>query len=110
MAVREQEREDAIARLRVWLKSGDTVYTILRHHSRSGMQRTIGVLGIRARGDALIIHDFSRNAASALSLKYDDKREGVVIGGCGMDMGFALVNQLASVLFGSGDKLMYRWL
>lgn len=40
------------------------------------------------------------NVAKALGMRYDQKREGIVIGGCGMDMGFALVNDLSETLFG----------
>lgn len=39
-----QERQEAIERLREILKPGDTVYTIIRHVSRSGMQRSIQLL------------------------------------------------------------------
>ena len=35
------ERDEAIANLREILKPGDTVYTILRHVSKSGMSRVI---------------------------------------------------------------------
>ena len=105
MAVRysKQERDDAIARLREWLKPGDTVYTVLRNVSRSGMQRTIGVLGIElpGRGDCADpkIRDYTRNVAMALDLRDDNRRSGVVIGGCGMDMGLEIVYQLSTVLF-----------
>ncbi len=33
-------------------------------------------------------------------MRYDRKREGIVIGGCGMDMGFAIVNNLSETLYG----------
>jgi hypothetical protein len=39
------------------------------------------------------------NVAEALDMRYDREREGVKIGGCGMDMGFALVYDLSRVLF-----------
>lgn len=41
---RKQEQTEAIAKLREWLKPGDTVYTILEHVSSSGMSRSIRVL------------------------------------------------------------------
>jgi hypothetical protein len=41
---KDTARQEAIAQLREWIKPGDTVYTIVRHVSRSGMQRTIGVV------------------------------------------------------------------
>ena len=40
----EAERAEAIAKLREWIKPGDTVYTVLDSVSRSGMSRHIRVL------------------------------------------------------------------
>ena len=40
----QAERDEAREKLRKWLKPGDTVYTVLRHVSRSGMMRTIQVI------------------------------------------------------------------
>ena len=39
----QSERDEAIARLRSTLKPGDTVYTVLRNCSRSGMSRSIDI-------------------------------------------------------------------
>ena len=41
MAATKAEKAEALARLREWLKPGDTVYTILEHVSSSGMSRAI---------------------------------------------------------------------
>jgi hypothetical protein len=38
------DRGSALEHLHDWLKPGDTVYTVLRHVSRSGMLREIGVI------------------------------------------------------------------
>lgn len=103
----QAERAEALERLREWLKPGDTVYTILRHVSRSGMQRTIDVVHFDARGAT---HDgrqgtplhLGYNIAQALGMSYDRQREGVKVGGCGMDMGFHLVYSLSSALFRDG--------
>lgn len=35
----DREREEAITKLREWIKPGDTVYTILDHVSSSGMSQ-----------------------------------------------------------------------
>jgi hypothetical protein len=98
------EHTEALERLREWLKPGDTVHTILRHVSRSGMQRVIQLVRIEpgeTSHEARVLH-IGWSAARALGMRYDNKREGIVVGGCGMDMGFALVYELSRVLWPNG--------
>jgi hypothetical protein len=98
----EAERQKAIEQLREWLKPGDTVYTILRNVSKSGMSREIGVV--------LMVPDERRGLVDLhpnyLVAKAGDfrlgKRDGIIMGGCGMDMGFALVYSLSRTLFPDG--------
>jgi hypothetical protein len=85
-------------RLRGWIKPGDTVYTVLRHVSRSGMQRSISLL-VMHEGS---IMDISGTAAGAMGDRFDRDQGGVKVGGCGMDMGFALVYELSYVLYPQG--------
>jgi hypothetical protein len=40
------------------------------------------------------------NIAQALDWKYDRDREGIKVGGCGMDMGFHVVHSLGYALYG----------
>jgi hypothetical protein len=91
----QQEQAEAIARLKEYIRPGDTVYCILRRVSASGMSRVID-LKIMHENEPLHI---GYNAALALGYPYDRKAEGIKIGGCGMDMGFALVYELAQTLF-----------
>src|SRR3990167_9299796 len=91
----ENEKQEAIARLRAMLKPGSTVYTILRHVSRSGMSRTIGAQVIKD-GEPV---DIAAWAAKAIGQPLDRDRRGVKMGGCGMDMGFELVYNLSYWLF-----------
>ena len=97
-----QERAEALERLREWVKPGDTIYTILRHVSASGMTRVIDMLAILPDGT---IRHLGYNAAIACGDPYDRKREGVKASGGGMDMGFALVYNLGRVLFPDGFTL-----
>lgn len=101
----KSDRESAVARLRetIDLKPGDTVHTILRHVSRSGMSRRIGLVVLRTADDGRLV-DFHPNisAAEALGLRTDRDGEGIIVGGCGMDMGFHLVYSLSRVLFPEG--------
>lgn len=92
-------RNEAIEQLRKWLKPGDTVNCILRHRSSSGMSRSISLVISHPDGDVM---DISYWASKAMNDKIDDKHGGIRIGGCGMDMGFALVYNLGRTLFTEG--------
>jgi hypothetical protein len=85
--------------LRKWLKPGDTVHTILDHVSRSGMCRHIRLVVLKCENDRPI--DLHPNHAAGLVLGYRRaKRDGLVVGGCGMDMGFHIVHSLGYALWG----------
>ena len=92
------KQEEAVTRLKDWLKPGDTVHCILRHRSRSGMFRVIDLVKI----DKDNIKAIGWNAALAIDYKYDEEREGIEVSGCGMDMGFHLVYELSHALFPNG--------
>ena len=100
--------ENAKEQLLNILSKGDTVYTILRHCSASGMSRRID------------LYTFQDNKPVYLSGLYatmqgeEPPRDGYKVGGCGMDMGFHLVYTLSSLLYGSADRggydLKHEWL
>lgn len=88
------------------LKPGDTVHCILRHVSRSGMLRVIEPVLMRwdpKRKKIYTLH-IGYNVAALTGMTYDRDREGVRVGGCGMDMGFHLVYSLSSYLWPKGFK------
>jgi len=103
---KEREESKATERLREWIKPGDTLYTVLRHRSRSGMSRSISVLGLQQINnlpqDKIQIWSYDGNVALATGRKFDRDREGVKVQGCGMDMGFHLVYTLSRILFPKG--------
>lgn len=92
------EREQAIKDLREMLKPGDTIFTIGRHVSSSGMTRHIGVV---VNKDGNMLHP-NWMVAKAVDYRVNKRCDGLVIGGCGMDMGFHLVYTLGRVLFPNG--------
>lgn len=98
MKTTKAEREEAVATLREALKPGDTVYTILKHCSRTGMQRVIDVYVIKDNQP----QRYSWTVAIACGWTYSKDHEGIKMGGCGMDMGFHLVYCLGRVLFPDG--------
>ncbi len=97
------EQQEAIDRLRKEIKPGETLHTILRHVSGSGMSRSISIIQIK-RGKT---YDWSYLVAKAIGEKIDQKHDGIKISGAGMDMGFELVYRLSSVLYGYGSKRGY---
>ena len=110
MAWNKNDQEDGLSRVKDIVKEGSEVYCILRHVSRSGMSRVIDLKIPGQRDGNCEIWTIGYNVARALDYPYDRKNEGVKIGGCGMDMGFALVYELSQKLFGNGYKLKHRWL
>lgn len=100
MRVTKKERQEAIEELRKILKPGDTVCTVIRNVSRSGMYRAIDcykIAGVKD-GDPDLFW-LSYLIAKATGFRFDEKREAVGVGGCGMDMGFHIVSTLGRVLF-----------
>ena len=85
--------------LKRMIKPGATVYTILRHVSASGMQRRIDLCIVR-KGKPQII---SYLAADLMDDRVHDQG-GIVVPGCGMDMGFHLVYSLGSRMWPQGTR------
>lgn len=94
----KNETAEAIAILKEILQPGDAVYTIVKSVAKSGMSRTISCYVIKDNEPRWI----SRLVAKATDSNYDDDKEAVKIGGCGMDLGFALVYELSRALFPDG--------
>lgn len=99
MKYTKSEKDEARARLLSILKPGDTVYTVLRHVSRSGMQRRIDLYSIDKTDGSLTY--LTRSAAVLGSDTVSDKG-GIIVNGCGMDMGFSLVSNLSRYLWPDG--------
>lgn len=108
---KQLQQEQARDRLRtLFAQSEDKrVYCVLRHVSNSGMSRRIDFYCIRDNRPIWLSYDIAR----ALDYRHSDKG-GLVIGGCGMDMGFHVVYTLSSVLYGhsndGGYILKNEWL
>lgn len=98
-----QAKAESVADLRKLLQPGDTVSTILRSVSRSGMSRRISL--VIARENEVV--DITWDAARAMgdNVKQGGKYvqdAGMVVNGCGMDMGWNLVYNLSATLFPDG--------
>ena len=122
MTKREQDRQEAIEHLRELIKPGDTVYTVLRHVSRSGMTRGIDVYylscqhasksqGVDAPDKVVAEPEWitgyvGKAIDSPQPRAYWEKSMGLKVGGCGMDMGFHVVNSLSYALYGKGYQCL----
>lgn len=102
--ITEQQRQDAIAKLREYLRPGDNVTTTVMHVSRSGMYRAIKCQ-IVSRGEIL---DISWLVARATGFGFDERHGGVKASGCGMDMTFHVVYSLSSALWPDGYRCTSR--
>lgn len=110
MKVSKSEREEALARLREWMPRGSTVHTICRHVSRSGMQREIGLVVIRVDGKRIETLHPNNAASKVLGWRLSKDRDALIVGGCGMNMGFHTVYELAAAIHGDGYALSQEWL
>lgn len=101
------DREQAIGYLKeTYLKTGDTVYAILRHVSTSGMSRMIDLYVMKNNRPLRITWTVAR----ALDMRYNRKHEALHIGGCGFDVAHDTVSNLAWRIFGNADALSYQWI
>lgn len=121
----EKPTQEDIDQLKAWIEANNyTVYTVIRHVSRSGMYREISVVipvissEINERAPLLrkhMVRQFvhpSYAIAGLLNRQYSEKNghSAVVCHGCGMDMGFDLVYNLSSVLYGDGYRIKQEWI
>ncbi len=89
------ERDSARATLLEILKPGDTVTGLVRSVSSSGMSRQIDFYCNDPRGGLRYLSGYI-----ATALDYRRAQSGaLIVGGCGMDMIFAVVYDLGRVLF-----------
>ena len=99
--ISKKDQEEAKTELRKLLNPGDTVYTMIKHVSRSGMYRVIDLYVVKDNKPYRI-----SGMASDLLEGYDLRHEGCKASGCGMDMGFHLVYNLSYTLFSDYDCLI----
>lgn len=96
---KEARQRYAVNKLRQWIKPGQGIYTILTHVSSSGMSRRIKlVIGTPEGG----VHSITRYVAEACGYRLNDSEGSIIMGGCGMDMGFAAVYALGRALWPDG--------
>ena len=104
-------KNEAINNLKSWIKEGDTIYYIVKNISSSGMYRHIDFYKFETNEKGQINKSWlSYNIAKALDYPFKKKTNSIGVGGCGMDMGFSVISNLADELFGDYKKLKYEQL
>ena len=110
----KSERAEAIDRLRDDLaESGHKtnrgipiVYMILASRAASGMSRVIKPY---VAGDNSM-YWIGFKVAKATGLPFNEKAEGIVLRGTGMDMGFALAEEISRAVYGEPGRVKHEWL
>ena len=96
------EAREARESLLRYLKPGTTVYTVLRHVSKSGMSRRIDLYAIAPDHAGEPRLQYLSGWVGRILEYRRHKDGGLVVGGCGMDMGFHLVYSLGRALWPNG--------
>lgn len=99
------ELETAKDKLIGLLSDTDTIYTVLRSVSKSGLSRVIS-FHIVYRGAIINLNYY---IGAVLDYKPSKARDGLVVKGGGMDMGFHVVEMLPREL-GIDKKIKHRWI
>lgn len=104
-----EDRQDSIAWLREHVPAGSTVYGIVRSVSRSGMSRRIDFYSFTTNGPLYLTGFFSTVYGGSIPRA----RRGMLVNGCGMDMVFAVVSNVSSVVHGPPSSkpgpFRYAW-
>lgn len=128
MSKKKEDVSFELAALRKLLPRGTTVYTVLAHVSSNGMSRRLKLMvplvetqpdyskppktittpegetiTVRKNVKVNVIRDITWYAGKVLGHKVNDRHE-LTVSGCGMDMGFAVVYDLASTLYAEDRK------
>lgn len=93
MKYNQKEVDEARETLSHYIKNGVTIYTILRHVSRSGMSRDISVLLMVDNTPIFISWSTARVTGRRMSKERN--HQAINVRGCGMDMGYDLASSLA---------------
>ena len=111
MDVNKSEKEQARADFNGWLQPGDTVYTIIRSVSRSGMRATISVLiriNYKSNGSEFLHPNWSASYLTGYGFSTKGGRDALIVNGCGFDRAQAIVDALSYELYGREGMLRHE--
>ena len=101
----EQDRDRALSVLRQILRPDTEICTVLRHVSAS--KREVSLLVVDPRTRRILCLDALAAAACGWRL---GRRNGIVVPGVGLDVGYWLVYNLERALGFEPDALEHRWI
>lgn len=107
---KKQEQTEQVEALKGILQVGDTVYTVLRSVSKSGMFRRMDVYAIKDNRPVWLTSRVAKLISCRYGVEDWRKSAGLGVSGCGMDMGFHVVNSLSYAIFGNGNSLKHEWI
>ena len=99
------ELQNAKDKLIGLLQETDTIYTVLRSVSKSGLSRSISFFIIK-NGD---IHYINHDIAKILGYRFNKFFDGLIVKRCGTDAGFHVVHTLLREL-NAGLTISHRWI
>lgn len=107
----KEDVQHAYEQLRRLCPKGSTVYCILKGVSRSGMSRNIEFYAIQDdKRPQWLTGYMSAIGVVNQSRKDWEQSKGAKVHGCGMDMGFHCVSNLAHALYKAEGSLTHAWL
>ena len=102
MKISKEIKAGFLADLRESLNPGDALHCIVRNVAASGMSRSIDVYRFRCVNGIIEKEWLSWRIAAISGESWDNKRECIRVGGCGMDVAHALIYNLGRVLWPQG--------
>jgi hypothetical protein len=102
----EVQRDTAIKKLSEVITPGATIYVVLRRKNKLGTYRWLEFYHVQD-GE---LKRITWEVAVAIKGEYCREHDAVKVTGTGLDVGYASVDHLADVLFGTGAALKHRWL
>ena len=100
------ERDNAIKKLRELVPQGATIYVLLRHKNKLGTCRWLEFYVVRDSDLKRITWDVTQ----AIDGTYCREHDALQVTGAGLDVGYASVDSLSHVLFGTSRALRHQWL
>ena len=99
MKATKEEMGRALELLQGWLTPGATVYTILRHVSRTGNTREVSVVIQTPAGN--MVHP-NKAVATLTGMHLNKRFDAIVTQSGGMDVGFEIVYNLGRAMYPAG--------
>jgi hypothetical protein len=102
----EVQRDNAVRKLREIIKTGATIYAVLRRKNKLGTCRWVEFYHVHEGALKRITWD----VALAIQGEYCREHDALKVTGAGLDVGYASVDSLSQALFARSGHLKHQWL